>query len=126
MNLEALAVSARALRPIGSPRPHVGASINTAGQTSHLYFGLSWTGDIRKRVFLEYSFGGSLNNGELESVEGRNALGCHLLFRQSLSAGLLFGKGHSLSLMYDHISNAGFCDENDGQDDLGLRYGHRF
>ena len=43
--------------------------------------------------------------------------------RQSIAAGFLILARHSLSLMYDHISNAGFCDENDGQDTLGLRYG---
>lgn len=126
VNFEVLFTSPRAFKPAGSPRFHAGASINTAGYTSQLYGGITWTGDIKRRFFIEYSFGGSINNGELAETEDRNGLGCHLLFRQSLSAGFLMLVRHSLSLMYDHISNAGFCDENDGQDTFGLRYGYRF
>ena len=56
----------------------------------------------------------------------RNGLGCEILFRESISAGVLFDGHHSLSLMFDHISNGGLCDDNDGQDTFGVRYGYRF
>jgi hypothetical protein len=57
---------------------------------------------------------------------GGNELGCRVLFRESLSVGVRFMKHHSLSVMVDHISNAGLCDHNDGLDTLGVRYGYRF
>ena len=126
VNLEVLFTSPEIFKYILSPRPHLGGSINTEGDTSQGYFGLSWTADIYEHFFLEFSFGGSVHDGNLEETPKRNGLGCRLLFRESISAGVIFDGHHNLSLMYDHISNAGFCDDNDGLDTLGIRYGYRF
>src|SRR5260370_13683206 len=42
LNLELLFPSPDMLAIIGSPRPHIGADINTPGNTSTGYFGLTW------------------------------------------------------------------------------------
>ncbi len=114
---------------IFSPEPHIGASINTAGDTSFLYFGLTWTWDIIGGLYLDTSFGGTVHDGWLESHEpepDRRLMGSRLLFRESIELGYRFLDRHSLSLMLDHVSNAGLADENQGNDDVGLRYGYRF
>ncbi|MFQ5955450.1 MAG: acyloxyacyl hydrolase [Kiloniellales bacterium] len=112
-----------------SPRPHVGVSVNTAGDTSFLYSGLTWTWDITDGLFLDLSFGGTVHNGWLGTHEpdpDRRLLGSRLLFRESAELGYRFLDHHSLSLMLDHVSNAGLVDRNQGNDDIGLRYGYRF
>ena len=57
-------------RVIGSPRPHIGADINTSGNTSDGYFGLTWgimliqnlfgAGD---GIFVNGSLGGAVHDG---------------------------------------------------------------
>jgi len=129
-NIEFLFTSPDFLSYILSPRPHLGASINSDGDTSQGYFGLTWTADIYDNFFVELSVGGAIHDGETdiqnEDAIEKNDLGCTLLFRESLSAGVIFFERHSISVMFDHISNAGFCGDNDGLDNLGVRYGYRF
>lgn len=127
INAEVLFTSPEFLSFAFSPRPHLGVSANTSGDTSQLYFGLSWTADIYESFFAELTFGGSVHNGKRNSnTAGRNDLGCRLLFRESISVGVIVGTRHSISLMLDHISNADLCDRNHGQDTVGIRYGIRF
>src|SRR3954451_7374283 len=74
VNVELLFTSPDLLRYIGSPRPHIGADINTSGNTSDGYFGLTWgiiliqnlfgAGD---GVFANGSLGGGGQEGGLES-----------------------------------------------------------
>src|SRR5438105_9400087 len=42
VNVELLFSPPAILDIIGSPRPHIGADINTSGKTSDGYFGLTW------------------------------------------------------------------------------------
>src|SRR3954469_566944 len=42
VNVEVLFTSPDLLSYIGSPRPHIGGDINTSGNTSYGYFGLTW------------------------------------------------------------------------------------
>ncbi len=117
-----------------SPRPHLGVSINTVGDTSFLYLGLTWTWNITDALFLDLSFGGTIHDGTIhdgwltshEPDPDRRLMGSRLLFRESLELGYRFLDHHSLSLMLDHMSNAGLVDKNQGNDDVGLRYGYRF
>jgi lipid A 3-O-deacylase len=127
INLEALFHSPESFKYILSPRPHLGASINTVGDTSQFYFGLTWGLDIGP-VFAEVSFGGSANNGEYDIDPNRESkeLGCPLNFRSSGSIGYRFLEHHSLSVIVDHISNASLCSENEGLETLGIRYGYKF
>jgi len=127
VNFEALFASPDFLEIIFSPRPHLGASINTAGDTSQLYGGLTWGLDLWGGLFVEFAFGGSVHDGELDANRNdKNDLGCRVLFREALELGWRFGGHHSISVMADHISNAGFCVDNDGQDTAGIRYGYKF
>src|SRR5690606_8870475 len=41
VNVELLFVSPDFLKPIWAPRPHIGASVSTSGETSQAYFGLT-------------------------------------------------------------------------------------
>jgi hypothetical protein len=126
-NAELLFTSPDALSAIWSPRPHFGTSINTAGETSQVYGGLTWTYSFTDRAFADFSFGPSLNNGDLDKRDPeRKALGSHILFRESLSAGWRLDEIKSLSVMLDHVSNGGLARYNAGMETVGLRYGYRF
>ena len=80
---------------IGSPRPHIGADINTSGNTSDGYFGLTWgimliqslfgAGD---GVFANGSLGGAIHDGYIDSAPpGEKRLGSRILFRESAELG---------------------------------------
>src|SRR3546814_2695847 len=74
-----------------SPRPHIGTSVNTSGDTSQAYFGLTWGWDVFGPLFLEASLGGAVHNGETTSDEpGVKELGCSIPFRESISVGYRF------------------------------------
>lgn len=112
---------------IWSPRPHIGLSVNTAGDTSQVYAGLSWQWTIHGPWFIGASFGLSLHNGKTETRElDRKELGSPVLFRESLELGVRILPQHSVSIMLDHISNARLFDHNEGMETVGLRYGYRF
>lgn len=44
--MEVLFRSPRLLNGIGEPKPYIGTTINTAGDTSFLYGGFMWDGDL--------------------------------------------------------------------------------
>lgn len=126
INAEVLFDSPAILDIVGSPRPHVGVSLNTHGYTSQAYAGLTWGWDLPSSLFIEFSLGGAVHNGETDPVPGHKALGSHVLFRESLSIGVRLNENLSVSLMLDHISNANLADYNEGLDNLGIRFGYRF
>jgi len=127
VNIEMLFVSPDVLDVIWSPRPHIGADINTAGNTSSVYLGLTWEWYLWRNLFAGFSLGGAYHNGETEEV-GRTdtkELGCSVLFRESVGVGWVFAERHTLSFMLDHISNAKLCDQNEGLENFGIRYGYK-
>jgi lipid A 3-O-deacylase len=132
LNLELRFGSPEFLAAIGAPRPHLGVHGNLAGDTSQLYFGLTWSfmlwrTDGGDGLFLDASLGGSAHNGDLDSNRtDRKDLGSPVLFRESLELGYRFGEVHSISVMLDHVSNAGLADRNEGLDNVGVRYGLKF
>ena len=132
LNLELRFASPEFLGAIWSPRPHLGVTGSLAGDTSQLYFGLTWSFMLWRTggnngLFLDASLGGSAHNGKLEPTRtDRKALGSRVLFRESLEFGYRFGDVHSISVMLDHASNANLADHNEGIDSLGLRYGLKF
>ena len=79
VNLEMLFTPPDVLSIIGSPRPHIGADINTAGNTSDGYFGLTWGISMIQNlfnpgdsVFVTGSLGGAVQDGfELTAPAGR-------------------------------------------------------
>ena len=110
-----------------SPRPHIGFSVNSDGDTSQAYIGLSWEWTVWKGLFVGFSLGGAIHDGKLRTNRtDRNELGCRILFRESLELGYRFWERHSISAMLDHISNANLCDKNEGLDNFGIRYGYLF
>jgi lipid A 3-O-deacylase len=112
---------------IGSPRFHLGGSVNSEGETDQGYFGLTWDYHSDIGVFVEGSFGGAVHDGKLNSYYAdRKSLGSRVLFRLSGSVGYQFDQHHSLAVMVDHISNAGLASPNEGMDNVGVRYGFRF
>jgi hypothetical protein len=128
-DLNAELIFARGSRPLwlGSLRPHLGATVNSRDYTSKLYAGGTWRFASESGPFFEVGLGAAIHNGELETRDrDRKQLGSRLLFRIPIELGLAVGERHSISLFFDHVSNAGLADENEGLDTLGLRYGVRF
>lgn len=111
----------------GKVRPNAGISLNTQGDTSKIYAGAIWEIETTSRFFFNTGIGLALHNGELDTSESdKKSLGTRILFRIPFELGFQLTKHHSLSLMFDHISNAYLASENEGMDTLGLRYGYRF
>ena len=115
------------LKKYGSPRPHLGASLNMSGDTSQVYSGLTWDWDLTRNWFFNFSLGASAHNGKTTTTKtDRKELGCRVLFRESMDIGYKFLRRHSVSAFFDHVSNAKLCEKNEGLETLGLRYGYRF
>ncbi len=126
-NVEFMFVSPELLSAIWSPRPHAGFSVNSSSGTNQAYLGLTWTWEFFEKAFIEGSLGGAYHDGANETtVIGQKSLGCKVLFRESAALGYRLTEKHNLSVMLDHISNAGLCTSNEGLDTLGVRYGYRF
>jgi lipid A 3-O-deacylase len=126
-NIEILFGSPGFLKVIGSPRPHIGADINTKGDTSDVYLGLSWEWEFWRYMFGGFSLGGAVHDGETTNAPvDRKELGCKVLFRESVELGFRFAERHSISAFLDHISNAKLCSTNEGLENVGIRYGYKF
>ncbi|MGD9614827.1 MAG: acyloxyacyl hydrolase [Alphaproteobacteria bacterium] len=134
VNVELLFTSPDLFRYIGSPRPHIGGDINTNGNTSYGYFGLTWgimliqnlfgAGD---GIFANGSLGGAVHDGHLLTAPpGRKRLGSRILFRESLELGYQINPAVSVSAILDHISNANLASRNAGITSAGARIGFRF
>ena len=127
VNGEILFVSPGFLEPVFSPRPHLGVQINTRGDTSQVYAGVTWTIDLTDRLWLGLSGGGTLHNGEtLDQEADRKALGSRALFRLAAELGVNVTDNLSLSVYFDHESNAFLAPLNPGIDNVGMRAGWRF
>ena len=126
-NVEVLFTSPEFLDLIWAPRPHFGASINSQGDTSQAYLGLTWEWEFLKGAFFDFSFGGAYHTGEKTTDDrDKKELGCSVLFRGSIDLGYRFTDHHGVSLFLDHISNFKLCSENEGLENVGLRYGYTF
>ena len=134
INLEMLFTPPELLWIIGSPRPHIGADINTSGNTSDGYFGLTWgimliqslfgAGD---GVFVNGSFGGAIHNGNIDTAPpGEKRLGSRILFRESAELGYQINPRLNISAILSHISNANLGVHNAGITSAGARLGVKF
>src|SRR5438270_1374864 len=134
VNLEMLFTPPDILAIIGSPRPHIGADINTAGKTSGGYFGLTWGITLIQSlfgagdgVFINGSLGGAVHDGYLNSgPPNRKLLGTRVLFRESAELGYQLVPGISVSALLDHMSNANLGRHNMGITSAGARLGFKF
>lgn len=123
---EVLFTSPEFLDIIASPRPHLGLAVNTAGDTSQLFAGLTWDWNFAGSLFVEGTLGLAVHDGELTASAGHKGLGCRVLFRESVALGARFLARHNISLVFAHISNADLCGQNEGLDTIGVRYGYVF
>jgi lipid A 3-O-deacylase len=134
LNVEVLFPSPALLRVLGAPRPHLGFSLNTAGATDYAYVGLTWSGRpwhpllaLPEGLFVAGSLGGGVHDGHRNTVlPERKSLGSRLLFRESVEAGYQLTRQVSLSVMLDHLSNAGLAPHNPGLTNVGARIGLTF
>lgn len=110
------------------PRLHLGGTLNTAGDTSHVYTGLTWTYDITTKLFVEGSIGVAFHNGKTGVIvpSDRSALGCSPLVRESGSIGYRIDANWSVMATIEHMSNGGSCGANRGLTNYGVRVGYVF
>ena len=135
-NLEVLFISPGWLKYIMSPRPHIGFSVNgSSNNTDYAYGGLTWEWLPWETMFIDFSFGVAGHNGKHaddansvfpSNVNRQREMGCSVSFRESLEIGFILAEHHGISVVWDHLSNGGLCSQNEGLDNLGIRYGYRF
>lgn len=134
VNLEMLFAPPDLLAVLGSPRPHIGTEINTAGDTSDGYAGLTWGISLIQNlfrpgdyVFAEGSLGAAYQDGYIDSAPpGHKKLGSPVLFRESAEFGYQVTPAISVSTLLDHISNANLGRHNAGITSAGGRLGFKF
>lgn len=112
---------------IGSIRPVVGGSVSTLGDTSHAYAGLRWQVEMPMGLFFGLGLGAAVHDGHtLPDKIDRKALGSRALFHIPAEIGWRFDGHNSISVYFEHTSNAWLAKYNEGMDRIGLRYGYRF
>ena len=134
INFEMLFTPPEFFSVIGSPRPHLGGSLNTAGNTNTGYFGLTWGIMLIQSlfgaddgIFINGSFGGAVHDGFINSgPSDRKLLGSRILFRESAELGYQLTPGMNVSALLDHISNANLGRHNMGITSAGARLGFKF
>lgn len=113
----------------GSPRPHLGATLNFSGDTSVAYAGFDVSIFKASNWFLDVSISAAIHNGPLH----KDPVGCQLYSDCGFGSRVLplFGgeigyqldKKSAISLYYDHMSHKWIISgENEGIDHTGLRY----
>ncbi len=111
----------------GALRPSLGASVNDSDNTSKIYCDARWQYDFKMRLFMMLGVGAAWHNGETDTnTINMKALGSPLLFHIPLEFGYYLTSHYSISVYFDHISNAYLIDPNEGLDTLGVRFGYRF
>ena len=122
-------------RWIFRPQPNAGFDANTNGNTSQLYFGLTWTVDLDNggwlwpdhAVFFAISFGPAFNTGHVHSTDpGKLSIGSNVLFHPAIELGYRITPQWSVSAYFEHSSNAGLANDNPGLNNAGLRVGLHF
>ena len=137
VNLEILFTPPAILDIIGSPRPHIGADINTDGNTSDGYFGLTWGITLIQNlfqsgdgIFANGSLGGAVHDSSpltgATQPPGHKLLGSRILFRESAELGYAINPRIDVSAFLDHISNANLAPRNAGITSAGARLGFKF
>jgi len=110
------------------PRPILGATINTQGETSQVYFGAAWSIPLFNILFLEGTLGGSYHDGPLTSQAPnyRSSYGCRVNFHEQASLGIELGSNWRIMATVEHMSNGGLCEPNAGLSNYGARLGYKF
>ena len=111
----------------GTLRPNLGLSVNSQGDTSKFYGGVLWEINTKHGVFFASGLGAAVHTGKLDTDnKDKKSLGSRVLFRIPIEVGYQITARHSLSIMFDHVSNAGLASSNEGLDTIGIRYGFLF
>src|SRR5262245_31428282 len=111
----------------GKLRPALGASVNTEGYTSRAYLDARWEVELQHSFFLGIGLGAAVHDGVLGPTEpDRKALGSRVLFHIPLELGLRLDAHNSVSVYFEHTSNANLARYNEGLDAIGVRWGYRF
>lgn len=129
LNAEVLAPSPEFLSGIGAPRPYVGADIAISDDPIHVFYaGLNWEAYLSQRFYVGFSAGGSINTDQVRRDASGNVkdLGSPVLFHLQASAGFDITPTLTAQVYYNHFSNAGLADSNDGLESTGVRIGVRF
>jgi lipid A 3-O-deacylase len=133
LNGEVLFQSPGFLSFVGSPRPNLGVSINTAGDTSMAYAGMMWQYDFDFGLFAGMNLGFAVHNGTLDNYkldpthESVKRLGTRVLFHLAPEIGYRFESGYGVSLYWSHISNGQMLGSatNEGIDSVGVRFSYK-
>lgn len=111
----------------GAIRPAVGASVNTEGYTSRAYIDARWEYQTPSGIFFGLGLGGTVHNGLLDPTDpDKKALGSRILFHIPIEIGLRLDDRRSISVYFEHMSNAFLANSNEGLDSIGVRYGYKF
>jgi lipid A 3-O-deacylase len=115
----------------GAFRPALGATINFNGDTSKAYLDARCQRDFAGGMFLALGLGVAVHNGSAlfdTYIPDPNAkeLGRRVLFHPNVEIGYRLDEHRSVSVFFEHISNASTARRNEGLDTLGIRLGHRF
>jgi hypothetical protein len=107
--------------------PALGATINFDGHTSKAYLDARWQKEYENHTFFAVGLGIAVHDGKLETNQPDfKDLGRRVLFHPNFEIGYRLDPHQSLSIYYEHISNASTARENEGLDTIGVRYGYRF
>lgn len=128
LNAEVVFVSPDFLKYIWSPRPHIGLWGNLSGNTHAAYAGFGWDHEWQNNIFIEGFLGMSVHTGKLDNGNpDRIEFGSRALFRLGGELGWRWDENNGLSVIWEHMSNAGLLDsKNQGIDNMGIRYSYRF
>ena len=99
-NFEVLFKSPSMLDVIWAPRPHLGATLNSAGNTSQAYLGLTWDWNFYRYFFLNFSI------SFISFVKSEGGINFAKYIELSFSGRFLTAKGSfSISVVFDIFSN---------------------
>ncbi|KAB2312901.1 acyloxyacyl hydrolase [Betaproteobacteria bacterium SCN2] len=113
----------------GTPRPHLGATLNFIGDTSVAYAGLTFPVYRHKNWLLDGFISAVAHDGPLhKDREGCRrdsdcGYGVRVMPRFGLELGYRLNDKSAISVFYDHMSHYWIIDaENEGLEHTGLRY----
>jgi lipid A 3-O-deacylase len=117
-----------------SLRPHLGVAVNTAGDTSKAYAGLTISFTLCRdlfqpgdAIFLDGGFGLAVHDGYLDGgPSDRKDLGSRVLGHRAGEIGYRFTPQVSVAAYVDHVGNYGFATPNSGLKTAGIRFGFKF
>ncbi len=111
----------------GTLSPAIGVSVNSQGDTSKAYLDARWEKAFAQDFFFALGIGAAVHNGNTKLTNvNRKALGSKALFHFPFELGYRIDENYSVSVFFDHVSNAWLASPNEGMDTLGIRFGYRF